>query len=100
VEEEWRELEPLFDAELAQCCAGNFEFSALAGAYIANLHYMSQDLDADADSAKPYIERHLSSGTEIVERVAIHILDQRFDELRDVPMSAKSRYSPKKHRPA
>jgi len=39
----WRELEPLFDAELAQCHDGNFEFSALAGAYIGNLHYMSAD---------------------------------------------------------
>jgi hypothetical protein len=39
----WRELQPLFDAELAQCRDGNFEFSALAGAYIGNLHYMSAD---------------------------------------------------------
>jgi hypothetical protein len=37
----WRKLEPLFDAELAKCRDGNFEFSALAGAYIANLHYMN-----------------------------------------------------------
>src|SRR5215469_10882907 len=37
------ELQPLFDAELAQCHDGNFEFSALAGAYIGNLHYMSPD---------------------------------------------------------
>jgi hypothetical protein len=36
----WLELEPIFDAELAQCRDGNFEFSALAGAYIGNLHYM------------------------------------------------------------
>ena len=39
----WRELQPLFDAELAQCLDSNFEFSALAGAYIGNLHYMSAD---------------------------------------------------------
>jgi hypothetical protein len=39
----WRELQPFFDAELAQCRYGNFEFSALAGAYIGNLHYMSAD---------------------------------------------------------
>jgi hypothetical protein len=37
----WQELEPLFDAELAGCRNGNFEFSALTGAYIGNLHYMS-----------------------------------------------------------
>jgi len=41
--EVWHQLEPLFDAELAQCRNGNFEFSALAGAYIGNLHYMSAD---------------------------------------------------------
>ena len=41
--EEWQELEPLFDAELALCRNGNFEFSAIAGAYIANLHYMSPE---------------------------------------------------------
>ena len=39
--EAWEELQPLFDAELGQCRDGNFEFSALAGAYIANLHFMS-----------------------------------------------------------
>jgi hypothetical protein len=41
--EAWRELQPLFDAELAECRNGNFEFSALAGVYIGNLHYMSAD---------------------------------------------------------
>ncbi len=39
----WQDLEPLFNAELDQCRDGNFEFSALAGAYIANLVYMSRD---------------------------------------------------------
>ena len=39
----WRDLEPLFKTQLDQCRDGNFEFSALAGAHIANLHYMSQD---------------------------------------------------------
>lgn len=41
--EAWRELESLFDTQLAQCHDSNFEFSALAGACIANLHYMSPD---------------------------------------------------------
>jgi hypothetical protein len=36
----WQELQPIFDAELAGCRNANFEFSALAGAYIGNLHYM------------------------------------------------------------
>ena len=39
----WRELEPIFDAELGNCRGKNFEFSALAGAYMANLDYMSRD---------------------------------------------------------
>lgn len=39
----WREYEPLFDRELSLCRNGNFEFSALAGAYIVNFHYMNGD---------------------------------------------------------
>ncbi len=39
----WAELQPIFDSEVAQCRDGNFEFSALAGAYIGNLHYMSPE---------------------------------------------------------
>ncbi len=39
----WRGLQPLFDDELSACKNGNFDFSALAGAYIVNLHYMSAD---------------------------------------------------------
>jgi len=38
----WQELEPLFDKQIAACQNGNFEFSALAGAYITNLYYMSE----------------------------------------------------------
>lgn len=37
----WQSLQPLFDAELARCKNGNFEFSAIAGAYIVNLYYLS-----------------------------------------------------------
>lgn len=36
----WRPLQPIFDAELNTCRNANFEFSALAGAYIVNLYYM------------------------------------------------------------
>ena len=39
----WQGLQPFFDAELAVSRDGNFEFSALAGAFIGNLHYMSVD---------------------------------------------------------
>jgi len=36
----WRAMQPTFDQEIAACRNKNFEFSALAGAYIANLHYL------------------------------------------------------------
>lgn len=39
----WKDMQPVFDAEITACRNGNFEFSALAGAYIANLHYLSSD---------------------------------------------------------
>jgi hypothetical protein len=39
----WRDMQPVFDAEIGACRNGNFEFSALSGAYIANLHYLSGD---------------------------------------------------------
>lgn len=39
----WANVLPLFDAELATCRNANFEFSALAGSYIANLNYLSAD---------------------------------------------------------
>ena len=34
-------MQALFDAELAACVNGNFEFSTLAGAYSGNLEYLS-----------------------------------------------------------
>jgi hypothetical protein len=39
----WKGIQPTFDEELAACQNKNFEFSALAGAYIANLHYLDSD---------------------------------------------------------
>lgn len=39
----WCDMQPVFDAELAACANANFEFSALCGAYITNLHYLSAD---------------------------------------------------------
>ena len=39
----WRDMESVFDAEIASCRNQNFEFSALAGAYVVNLHYLSGD---------------------------------------------------------
>lgn len=39
----WREMQTVFDEELAACRNDNFEFSTLSGAYIANLHYVSRD---------------------------------------------------------
>ena len=37
----WKSMQVLFDAELAACVNGNFEFSTLAGAYAVNLEYLS-----------------------------------------------------------
>ncbi len=39
--EAWKGMQVLFDAELAACANGNFEFSTLAGAYSGNLEYLS-----------------------------------------------------------
>jgi hypothetical protein len=47
-------------------------------------------LDADTDAAQLYAESLLSSGAEIVERIAVHILDQRFEALRDLVPKAIS----------
>ena len=38
----WAKMRPVFDAELASCRNANFEFSALTGAYIANIYYLDQ----------------------------------------------------------
>jgi hypothetical protein len=37
----WETLRPLFDAEIAACDGGNYEFSTLCGAYLANIEYLS-----------------------------------------------------------
>lgn len=37
---EWSTMTPLFEAELAKCETGNYEFSTLAGAYLPQLDYM------------------------------------------------------------
>lgn len=41
--EEWTRMEPAFEKEITKCKNANFEFSTLAGAYIANLDYMNSD---------------------------------------------------------
>lgn len=40
--EVWADIEPIFDHELEQCKGTNFEFSTLAGAYLANIDYMDR----------------------------------------------------------
>jgi hypothetical protein len=40
-EDAWARLEPIFDAELAKCKNGNFEFSTLVAHYFANVDYLS-----------------------------------------------------------
>jgi len=42
-EDAWALRRPLFDRELAKCSGGNFEFSTLCGAYVANLDYMAPE---------------------------------------------------------
>jgi hypothetical protein len=37
----WAEMKPMFEAELEKCKNANYEFSTLAGAYLANLGYMN-----------------------------------------------------------
>lgn len=39
----WHDMQPVFDTELAACTNANFEFSALCGLYISNLHYLNAD---------------------------------------------------------
>jgi hypothetical protein len=38
----WRVMQSTFDEEVAACRNKNFAFSALAGAYITNLHYLAR----------------------------------------------------------
>src|SRR5665647_1620254 len=39
----WTQLQPAFDRELNKCKDTNYEFSTLAGAYLANLDYMDRN---------------------------------------------------------
>jgi hypothetical protein len=38
----WKHIQHVFDSQLSQCRNDNFEFSALAGAYLPNLIYLNQ----------------------------------------------------------
>ena len=49
----WAAIVPLFDEQLAECQNANYEFSTLAGAYIAHIHYMSPDW-CERDFAKVF----------------------------------------------
>jgi len=40
---EWEIIQPIFDIQLNKCLNANFEFSTLAGAYVAQIEYMSRD---------------------------------------------------------
>lgn len=40
--EAWETLRPFFENELVKCTGSNFEFSTLAGCYLANLDYISR----------------------------------------------------------
>ena len=48
--DEWAIIHPVFDAEIAKCQNANFEFSTLAGAYLANIEYINSEwLRANVD---------------------------------------------------
>ena len=38
----WSQMMPVFDNEIAKCRNANYEFSTLAGTYVAHIHYMDQ----------------------------------------------------------
>ena len=42
-DDEWKAMQPCFDAEIAQCRNANYEFSTLAAAYLNQLRYLSPD---------------------------------------------------------
>lgn len=42
-EEEWRDIQPVFDRELEKCKGTNFEFSAIVGAHLPNFLYLSKE---------------------------------------------------------
>ena len=41
--EAWGEMQPIFDAELAKCKNGNYEFSTFTGSFATNLEYLAPD---------------------------------------------------------
>lgn len=41
--DQWRVLQPLFDAELNKCQNANFEFSTLCAAYLSQLEYLGRE---------------------------------------------------------
>jgi hypothetical protein len=43
LEQAWATLKPAFDAEIAKCRDGNFEFSTLSASYVANIDFMSHE---------------------------------------------------------
>jgi hypothetical protein len=52
--DDWDSMRPVFDAELSKCRGTNFEFSTLAGAYLANIEYLAADwLELHVDEIFP-----------------------------------------------
>ena len=53
--EAWEGIKPTFDAELAKCEKGNYEFSTLAAAYLAHIDYISRKwLEANITKIFPH----------------------------------------------
>jgi len=62
----WKHIQPLFDRELELCMGSNFEFSALAGAYLPNLLYLSNPW------TEKNIDRIFSDNHELNWQAAMH----------------------------
>jgi len=62
----WTQIRPVFDRELDRCQDANFEFSALAGAHLPNLLYLSKDWTENN------VDRIFSTSHERNWRCAIH----------------------------
>lgn len=69
--------------------AQNYDWQGPANRFVEGFrNALLSWVDVDATKAQPYIEQLLNSGSEIVERVAIYIVDQRFEVLRSSVPSA------------
>jgi hypothetical protein len=61
----------------------NYDWRAVYNRFVEGFRdTMLGRIESDAATARPYVEELFASGSQIVERVAIHLVDQRFEALR------------------